>query len=112
VRCGRSHGLTGWPLPRYARSRKGAWARDWDPTSIRRILNLSGSIEQGRSEGFVGPASFWVDELTSLVEAGMDAFMFWPAHDEEQQIEAFAEEVIPAVREAVAAKPRNGRIAG
>jgi len=83
-----------------------------NPTSIRRILNLSGSIEQGRSEGFVGPASFWVDELTSLVEAGMDAFMFWPAHDEEQQIEAFAEEVIPAVREAVAAKPRNGRIAG
>jgi len=53
-----------------------------------------------------------VDELTRLVEAGMDAFMFWPAHDEEQQIEVFAEEVIPAVRDATAAAPRNGRIAG
>ncbi|MGH2554152.1 MAG: hypothetical protein ACRDHO_00345, partial [Actinomycetota bacterium] len=89
-----------------------ATAAGRDPTSIRRILNLSGSIEQSRGEGFVGPASFWVDELTRLVDAGMDAFMFWPAHDEEQQIEVFAEEVIAAVRDAAAAAPRNGRIAG
>jgi len=91
---------------------EAATAAGRDPTSIRRILNLSGSIEQSRGEGFVGPASFWVDELTRLVEAGMNAFMFWPAHDEEQQIEVFAEEVIPAVREAAAATARNGRIAG
>jgi hypothetical protein len=31
---------------------------------------------------------------------GMDTFVFWPAHDEERQIAAFAAEVIPAVRKA------------
>lgn len=89
-----------------------ATAAGRDPTSIRRILNIGGSIEASRGEGFVGPASFWVEELTRLVEVGMDAFMFWPAHGEDRQIEAFATEVIPAVREAVTASPRNGRIAG
>jgi alkanesulfonate monooxygenase SsuD/methylene tetrahydromethanopterin reductase-like flavin-dependent oxidoreductase (luciferase family) len=73
-----------------------------DPGSIRRVLNVGGAIESRRGEDFVGPASYWVDQLTGLVEVGMDAFVFWPAHDEERQVEQFAAEVIPAVREAVA----------
>lgn len=81
------------------RAAKGAGR---DPTQIRRLLNVGGAIEPNRGEGFVGPASYWVELLTALMEVGIDAFVFWPAHDEERQIEAFAAEVIPAVREAVA----------
>jgi Luciferase-like monooxygenase len=51
----------------------------------------------------VGPAQYWVDQLTGLMDVGMDTFVFWPAHDEERQIEAFAAEVIPAVRKSVSA---------
>jgi alkanesulfonate monooxygenase SsuD/methylene tetrahydromethanopterin reductase-like flavin-dependent oxidoreductase (luciferase family) len=72
-----------------------------DPRGIRRILNIGGSIEPTRGEHFAGPVSFWVEELTRLaVEIRMDAFVFWPSHDEADQIERFAAEVIPAVREA------------
>jgi alkanesulfonate monooxygenase SsuD/methylene tetrahydromethanopterin reductase-like flavin-dependent oxidoreductase (luciferase family) len=73
-----------------------------EPGSIRRLLNVGGAIEPNRGEGFVGPVSYWVEELARLVEVGMDAFVFWPAHDEERQTELFAAEVIPAAREALA----------
>jgi alkanesulfonate monooxygenase SsuD/methylene tetrahydromethanopterin reductase-like flavin-dependent oxidoreductase (luciferase family) len=72
-----------------------------DPGSIRRVLNIGGAIEPNRGEGFVGPASYWVDRLTELIDVGMDTFVFWPAHDEERQVELFAAEVIPPVRETV-----------
>jgi hypothetical protein len=50
----------------------------------------------------VGPASYWVEQLTGLVvDVRFDAFVFWTAHDEEDQIAAFAAEVAHAVREAV-----------
>jgi alkanesulfonate monooxygenase SsuD/methylene tetrahydromethanopterin reductase-like flavin-dependent oxidoreductase (luciferase family) len=74
-----------------------------DPGSIRRVLNIGGAIEDVRGEDFAGPVSFWVEELTRLaVDVGMNAFVFWPAHDEADQITLFAAEVAPAVREAVA----------
>jgi alkanesulfonate monooxygenase SsuD/methylene tetrahydromethanopterin reductase-like flavin-dependent oxidoreductase (luciferase family) len=73
-----------------------------DPETISRLLNIGGAVEPRRGEGFVGPASYWVDQLTGLMDVGMDTFVFWPAHDEERQIEAFAAEVIPAVRTAAA----------
>jgi hypothetical protein len=79
-----------------------------DPASVRRVLNVGGAIEPSRGEGLVGPASYWEEELTRLaLEVGFDAFVFWPAHDEEEQIEAFAAEVIPSVREAVAAEAKE-----
>jgi hypothetical protein len=34
----------------------------------------------------------------------MDTFIYWPSEDYERQIEIFAHEVVPAVREAVAAE--------
>ena len=37
-----------------------------------------------------------------VVELGMDTFMFWPTNAPLRQIEIFASEVAPAVREAVA----------
>ena len=47
-----------------------------------------------------GPAE-WVDRLASFYhEYGMDTFNFWPvAGNQRLQIEAFAREVAPAVRE-------------
>ena len=37
-------------------------------------------------------------------ELGMDTFIYWPSEDHVRQIEAFASEVVPAVREAVEAE--------
>ena len=72
-----------------------------DPRRIRRVLNVGGSIQPNRGEGLAGPVPFWVEELTRLaVEVRMDAFVFWPADDAVEQIEPFAAEVIPGVREA------------
>jgi hypothetical protein len=51
----------------------------------------------------VGPVDYWVDEITRLAtEVGMDTFIYWPADDRLRQIERFAAEVVPAVREQVA----------
>jgi len=75
-----------------------------DPSAIRRVLNVGGAVEPNRDEGLIGPASYWLEQLVGLVEVGMDAFVFWPAHDEERQAEVFAAEVIPAVREAISKK--------
>jgi alkanesulfonate monooxygenase SsuD/methylene tetrahydromethanopterin reductase-like flavin-dependent oxidoreductase (luciferase family) len=71
-----------------------------DPAAIRRVLNVGGTIEPLRGGTFEGPASYWIDELTSLVEVGMDAFVFWPSHDAARQLELFATEVVPVVRTA------------
>ena len=44
--------------------------------------------------------------LTRLhAEARMNAFVFWPAGDRERQSRLFAEEVVPAVREAAGSAP-------
>jgi hypothetical protein len=45
-----------------------------------------------------------VETLTALhTGPGMNAFVFWPSGDRERQSRVFAEEVVPAVRAAVAA---------
>lgn len=63
-----------------------------------------GLITDGPAQGvFTGPVEYWVEELTRLVvEVGMDTFIYWPADDRLQQLEQFAAEVAPAVREQVA----------
>ncbi len=72
-----------------------------DPASIRRILNVNGTITDGASNGMLqGPVDQWVDELTDLATAySFDTFIFWG--EGESQLQQFAEEVIPAVRERV-----------
>nr|MDQ4030444.1 LLM class flavin-dependent oxidoreductase [Actinomycetota bacterium] len=58
-----------------------------DPAEIRRLYNVTGEL----------PA----EELTRFVlELGFDTLVFWP--EDARQLERFAGEVIPAVREAVA----------
>ena len=75
-----------------------------DPTSIRRILNVNGTITDGATNGMLhGPVSQWADELTTLtISYGFDTFIFWG--EGEGQLQRFAEEVVPAVRSQVAAE--------
>ena len=74
------------------------------PRDIRRIYNIMGMITDGPVQGLLtGPVDYWVDELTRLVvEIGMDTFIYWPADDRIRQIEFFAAEVAPAVKDQVA----------
>jgi alkanesulfonate monooxygenase SsuD/methylene tetrahydromethanopterin reductase-like flavin-dependent oxidoreductase (luciferase family) len=73
-----------------------------DPSELRRVVNVSGIITDGASQGLLeGPVSQWVDELTGLaVEHGFDTFIFWA--EGPAQLPRFAEEVVPAVRAQVA----------
>ena len=73
------------------------------PEEIRRVYNIMGMITDGPKEGLLtGPAEYWVDELTRLaVEIGMDTFIYWPADDRMRQIELFAAEIVPAVKDQV-----------
>jgi len=75
-----------------------------DPADLRRILNVSGTITDGASQGVLrGPADQWADELTNLVVTyGFDTFILW--EEGEAQMARFAEEVAPAVRTQVAAE--------
>jgi len=84
----------------------GAAEADRKPEDIRRAYNVSGHIG-AKGEGLLeGPASSWVETLTGFaLEHGMDTFIYWPTGDHERQVEVFAGEVVPAVREAV----RSGR---
>jgi hypothetical protein len=46
----------------------------------------------------------WVDELSELsLQHGMDTFVFGPSDDPVPQLQRFVAEVVPAVREQVAA---------
>jgi alkanesulfonate monooxygenase SsuD/methylene tetrahydromethanopterin reductase-like flavin-dependent oxidoreductase (luciferase family) len=75
-----------------------------DPQSIRRVYNLMGAIGPATGDRFIGPVSYWVDELAHTAELGMDAFIFWPSgEDRVGQVQTFAAEVAPAVRAATGA---------
>jgi len=74
------------------------------PAHIRRVYNIGGLISDGGGgEGvLVGPVGQWVETLAEWsVDPGIDAFIFWPTADELAQVERFASEVAPAVREAL-----------
>ena len=74
-----------------------------EPAEIRRVYNVSGKIGAEGDGLLEGPASKWVDTLSRFaLEFGMDTFIYWPLEDHERQVELFANEVVPAVREAVA----------
>jgi alkanesulfonate monooxygenase SsuD/methylene tetrahydromethanopterin reductase-like flavin-dependent oxidoreductase (luciferase family) len=75
-----------------------------DPASIRRILNVSGEITDGPSNGMLqGPVNQWVKELTGLATTyGFDTFIFWGEGG--GQLRRFAEQVVPAVREQIVAE--------
>jgi hypothetical protein len=83
---------------------EAAEAAGRDPGEIRRAYNVMGSIGGVGASGLTGPAEQWIETLTSFVlDVGMDTFLFWPtSSDRLGQFERFGNEVVPAVREAVA----------
>ena len=73
-----------------------------DPERIVRLYNLMGSITPASQDLLNGPAGQWIDTLAMLyTDVGMDTFVFWPSGDRERQSHIFAEEIVPAAREAL-----------
>jgi hypothetical protein len=73
------------------------------PAEIRRVYNVAGEITAAASAELVhGPVEHWVETLTGFaLELGFDTFILWPGGAAPRQLERFAEEVAPGVREAV-----------
>lgn len=78
-----------------------------DPREVRRLVNLFGSFS---GSGFLkGPPAQWVDELLPLVvDDGVGTFIL--ASDDPRMLQQFAEDVAPALREAVD-RERGGVVA-
>jgi alkanesulfonate monooxygenase SsuD/methylene tetrahydromethanopterin reductase-like flavin-dependent oxidoreductase (luciferase family) len=73
-----------------------------EPSDVRRIYNLSGEITDGDERGLLqGSPSHWVETLAGFRrELGFDDFVFGPGGDNRvRQIELFAAEVVPGVRQ-------------
>jgi len=91
---------------------EGARAAGRDPNEVVRVANVPGTIfeGEGRRGGFprgsdplLGSSEHWAEVLAGwALERRFDAFVFWPDPLSAEQIERFAHEVAPAVRERVA----------
>ena len=93
-----------------ARIDEAARAAGREPSAIRRILNLSGTITEGPqgTDPLDGPVDQWIDTLTGwALDLGVDSFVFWPPDTGTGQVDRFAAEVVPRVRELVVASDRN-----
>lgn len=88
-----------------ARIDEAAIAAGRDPREIRRLVNIGGRF--GNGGGFLnGPAAQWVEDLLPYaVDDGVGTFIL--ASDDPGTIAHFAEEVAPALREAVARELRS-----
>ncbi len=85
---------------------EAAVAAGRSPREIRRLANVPGSFEDGHAAYLSGPAPEWVERLVDLaVEHGFSTFIL--AGDDVGDYPRIAQEVIPAVREAVA-RERGG----
>lgn len=94
-----------------ARIDEAAVSAGRDPRAIRRVVNIGGVItDSARREGpLQGPVDQWIENLVTWArEYRVDAFIFWPPDAETQQIERFAAEVVPRVREAVGKADSRG----
>jgi len=90
----------------------GAEKAGRDTAEIRRGYNIMGILDLGRPDtaktednpnNIYGPVDHWVEQLVELyTDYGQDTFNFWPVSGNQLvQIEAFAKEVMPVVREQV-----------
>ncbi|MFF2371998.1 LLM class flavin-dependent oxidoreductase [Agromyces sp. NPDC058110] len=98
---------------------EAALAAGRDPREIRRLLNINGRFTSGRAGGagasrgnaFDGPAEQWVEQMLALVlDEGIGTFIL--ASDDPGTIVHFAEEVAPALREAVARELASAAASG
>lgn len=80
-----------------------------DPDDLRLYYNVMGFIDTGSSgmrprdeKAYWGDAAWWINHLGALIEdAGVDGFTYWPlAGDFDEQFRLFAEEIVPALRDA------------
>ncbi|WP_046767506.1 LLM class flavin-dependent oxidoreductase [Jiangella alkaliphila] len=67
-----------------------------DPSAVRRVYNVGGTITDGVSEGYLaGPVSQWIDELSALAaDHRADVLLFGGPPS---QLRTFAEQIVPAV---------------
>ncbi len=73
-----------------------------DPAEIRRALNISGTFGPPVSGFLNGPATEWAEQLAELALLdGMSTFILGSGPEIAADLRRFAEEVVPAVREAV-----------
>jgi alkanesulfonate monooxygenase SsuD/methylene tetrahydromethanopterin reductase-like flavin-dependent oxidoreductase (luciferase family)/hemerythrin-like domain-containing protein len=79
-----------------------------DPAGIRRVYNVEGRFSGVAGKGFLdGPPALWAEQLTELaLRHGMSVFVL--AVDDDRDLKVFAEEVAPAVREAVSRERARG----
>jgi alkanesulfonate monooxygenase SsuD/methylene tetrahydromethanopterin reductase-like flavin-dependent oxidoreductase (luciferase family) len=74
-----------------------------DPGEIRRVYNVIGSFTGTGAEFLQGPPAVWAEQLAELtLRYGISGFVLGPGPDPADDLRRFAEEVAPAVREAVA----------
>jgi alkanesulfonate monooxygenase SsuD/methylene tetrahydromethanopterin reductase-like flavin-dependent oxidoreductase (luciferase family)/hemerythrin-like domain-containing protein len=82
---------------------EGAVAAGRAPQAVRRMLNITGQFRAGGAGLLAGPVKQWVDELAGIsLEYGISGFIL--GSDDPQDLQTFALEVAPAVRELVAAE--------
>jgi alkanesulfonate monooxygenase SsuD/methylene tetrahydromethanopterin reductase-like flavin-dependent oxidoreductase (luciferase family) len=90
----------------------GAEEAGRDTTEVRRGYNVMGILDLGRPDttktedkpnNIYGPVEHWVEQILELYhDYRVDTINFWPVSGNQfVQIEAFAHEVVPAVREKV-----------
>ena len=76
-----------------------------DPRAVRRIYNVGGVVGRPGAAArgwFDGGPEAWAEQLVSLTrDIGMTDYVFWPQENPIEQVTLFAEEVAPAVREAL-----------
>ena len=71
-----------------------------DPREIRRLVNISGTFGPTHEGFLAGTASDWVDDLLPLViDQGVGTFILMS--DDPTELRRFAEDVVPALRDAV-----------
>jgi hypothetical protein len=71
-----------------------------DPAEIWRVYNVDGAIkDMPTGELLRGPPERWIETLGTFEEdLGFDTFIFWPDVEPLEQLERFAEDVVPALR--------------
>jgi alkanesulfonate monooxygenase SsuD/methylene tetrahydromethanopterin reductase-like flavin-dependent oxidoreductase (luciferase family) len=80
----------------------GAAEAGREPAEIRRVYNVGGRIVDGPVSGLLdGPPDHWVETLGGFArDLGFDTFILWTSDDPLEQLDRFAQEVIPALRDA------------
>lgn len=82
---------------------EGAAEAGRDPSTVRRLLNISGQFSQTGRAPLNGPPQQWAEDIAGMtLEYGITGFLL--AADDASTIELFAAEVVPAARELVAAE--------